>query len=57
MEFVTLDMEIADRIYPALCSICLIKWKDGKIETTYSSLINPELEIEPFMEEHPEFVW
>ena len=52
MEYITLDMELADRIFPCLCSISLIKWNNSTVISSFSTLINPELEIEPFMSNH-----
>lgn len=48
MEFVSLDFEYADRLLPSICSISIIRWKDGVIEDEYRTLINPDCEIEEF---------
>ena len=46
--FVTVDAEIADRILPSICSISILTWEDGKIINEFSSLINPDCEVEAF---------
>ena len=48
MEFLTLDMELADRILPSICSISIMQWEDDKIKACFHTLIDPDCEIEPF---------
>lgn len=49
MEFTTLDMEFADVILPSICSISIIDWDDNGIKNIYSTLINPDCDIEDFL--------
>jgi DNA polymerase-3 subunit epsilon len=46
--FVTMDIEIADRLLPSICSIAIIIWENGGIIDEYYSLINPDCEVEEF---------
>lgn len=48
MHFFTLDMELADRMLPSICSITIIEWLDGKIINILDTYINPDCEVEPF---------
>lgn len=51
MEYLTLDIELADRILPSICSITIRNWEDGVNTNTFSTLINPDCEIEDFLTE------
>lgn len=48
MNFVTLDMELADRMLPSICSITIIEWEDNKIINILDTYINPDCEVEEF---------
>ena len=48
MHFVTLDMELADRILPSICSITIIEWNDNNIVNIIDTYINPDCEVEEF---------
>lgn len=48
MHFVTLDMELADRILPSICSITIIEWNDNNIINIIDTYINPDCEVEEF---------
>lgn len=48
MHFVTLDMELADRMLPSICSITIIEWKDNNIVNIIDTYINPDCEVEEF---------
>lgn len=48
MKYVTLDMELADRMLPSICSITIIEWEDGKITKILDTYINPDCEVESF---------
>lgn len=49
MEYLTLDIELADRILPSICSITIRGWEDGINTNIFSTLINPDCEIEDFL--------
>ena len=48
MHFVTLDMELADRMLPSICSITIIEWNDNNIVNIIDTYINPDCEVEEF---------
>lgn len=48
MRFVTLDMEIADRMLDSICSITLMEWDDGRLVNVFDTYISPDCEIEEF---------
>lgn len=48
MHFVTLDMELADRMLPSICSITIIEWNDNSIVNIIDTYINPDCEVEEF---------
>lgn len=48
MDFVALDLEIADRRNEAPCSLALVLVQDGKITKEKQILIDPETEFNPF---------
>lgn len=48
MRFVTLDMELADRMLPSICSITIIEWNDNNIVNIIDTYINPDCEVEEF---------
>lgn len=47
-SYVALDVETANDFRGSLCSIGLVKFKDGQIIDTFYSLINPEEEFDAF---------
>ena len=49
MIYLTIDTELADRMLPSICSITIRTWEDGKNTNIYSTLINPDCEIEEFL--------
>lgn len=49
MRYLTLDIELADRMLPSICSISIRTWEDGVNTKTFSTLINPDCEIEDFL--------
>ena len=50
-DFLTMDMEYADRVLPSICSLSILSWKDGEIIDIFTTLINPDCEIESFMKD------
>lgn len=46
--YVALDVETANDFRGSICSIGLVKFRDGKIVDTFYSLINPEEEFDDF---------
>ena len=48
MEFLTLDMELADRILPSICSISIMQWENDKIKACFHTLLDPDCDIEAF---------
>lgn len=50
-DFITVDMEYADRMLPSICSISIVSWKNDEIVDIFSSLINPDCEIESFLKD------
>lgn len=48
LKFVTLDMEIADRMLDSICSITLMEWDNGKLVNVFDTYISPDCEIEEF---------
>lgn len=49
MEYITIDMDLADRILPSYCCVSVITWEDGNMKDVYSSYIYPDCDIEDFM--------
>lgn len=49
--FVTVDIEIADRVLPSICSIGIITWENGQIIDDFFSLVNPDCEVEEFFKD------
>lgn len=49
MEYVTIDMDLADRILPSYCCISAITWENGNMSNVYSSYVYPDCDIEEFM--------
>lgn len=49
--FVTMDLEIADRLLPSICSIAIITWENGKIIDEFYTLIQPDCEVEDFFKD------
>ena len=49
MEYITMDMDLADRILPSYCCISAILWEDGNMKDVYSSYVYPDCDIEEFM--------
>lgn len=48
-DFVAVDVETANRfVRGSICQISIIKYSDGELHTIYSSLVNPEVEFDPF---------
>lgn len=51
--FVTMDINIADRILPSICSIAICVWENNIIIDEFFSYINPDCEVEEFfIEKH-----
>lgn len=48
MKFMTMDMELADRILPSICSISIISWINTTPVNVFHTWLNPECEIEEF---------
>lgn len=46
--FITMDINIADRVLPSICSIAICTWEDSKIINEFFSYINPDCEVEDF---------
>ena len=49
--FLTMDLEIADRLFPSICSIAIITWEDGKAIKKASSLVFPDCPVEDFFKD------
>lgn len=49
--FVTIDMELADRILSSFCSISILYWENGEIIKEFHTLINPDCEVEEFFKD------
>lgn len=51
MRFTTFDIEFADVLLPSICSISIIDWNDNIIENVYKTMINPDCDIDPFLQD------
>ena len=51
MQFTTFDIEFADVILPSICSISIIDWNDSGIVNVYKTMINPDCDIDPFLQD------
>lgn len=49
MKYTTMDIEFADVILPSICSITILDWEEGEIVKSFSTLINPDCEVEDFL--------
>ena len=47
MDFIAIDVEIANSNYASICQIGIASFKDGKLVDEWISLINPEDKFEP----------
>ena len=47
MDFIAIDVEIANSKYASICQIGIASFKDGKLVDEWISLINPEDKFEP----------
>lgn len=48
MQFLTVDMEVADRILPSICSFTIVRWIDGTPCNWFHTMLNPECDVEDF---------
>lgn len=50
MRFLTMDMELGDRMLPTICSLTIVSWLDDKPNGCFHTLLNPESDIEEFFD-------